>query len=147
MVCPLHALLRSSIVRRNTRLKQSSMPGGRGEDVSCNISCTGRATHTPMTHGLRTKTSTPQNSLPSSCIPTLLWLDDQQYKGMTLVVSNPHLLPISRHLKNLPPQLLSVHLLWKMSRPSTPIYVSSRDSTPSPSSSSDTKNASMMHQI
>jgi len=91
MARPSHAPLRSSIAKKNTRSKQSSMPDAKGEDISCSTSCTGKATHTLMTHGLHIKTSTPLNSLWSSCIPTLLQLDDQQYKTHHLCSQNPHL--------------------------------------------------------
>src|SRR6266581_4371215 len=66
------------------------MQGVKGKDVSYNTSCIGRATHIPMTPGLHTKTCTPLNSLPNSCIPTPLWLEDQRYKGRHLL----HITPI-----------------------------------------------------
>jgi len=81
------ALLRSSIAKKNMRSKQFWTPGTRGEDVNCNTSCTGRAIHTQMTHGLRIKTSMPPNSLQNSCIPTPLWLDNQRYKKTPLSLS------------------------------------------------------------
>jgi len=90
----------------------------------------------------------PQNTSKTSCFQTLLWLDDQKYKRRTASTNFSYLLSISRStLERTSTLLLSVHLLSTMSCPSTPIYVSSRDSTPSPSSSSDSENAAMNRQI
>ena len=110
-----HTLLQSSIMKKNTKSKQSSMPDAKGEDVSYSTSCTGRATHTLMTHGSHQKTSMPPNSSQNSCIPTLPWLDDRKYKRpIALSTRHPHLpfglLSPSRTTK-ISLLLSSVHLL------------------------------------
>ena len=134
MAHPSHVPLRSSIVKRSTKSKPSWMPDDKGEDVSCNTSCTGKATPTWTIHGSITKISMPRKFSKSSCslILTPLWLDDPMYK---YAQQNPHCLPHPLFDTQLPLPintfvlLLPVHLSTSMSRPSTPIYVSSRDST------------------
>ena len=95
---PSHAPHRSSITRKNMRSKQSSTPGARGEDVSCNTSCTGRAIHTLTTRGSDTRTFMPPNFSKLLCFQTPLRLDDWKYKETMIPTPPPHLLPILRQL-------------------------------------------------
>ena len=137
MAHPSHVLLQSSIVKRSMKSKPSWMPGDMGEDVSCNTSCIGKATPIRTTRGSITRTSTPRKFSKNSysLILTPPRLDDLMYK---YAQHHPHRFlypPLDTQyplLTNTLVQLLSVHLSTSMSRPSTPIYVSSRDSTPTP---------------
>ena len=56
------------------------MPDNIDEDVNFNTSYTGKATHTPTTHGSITKTYTHWIFSKNSTLPTLLQLDEQKYK-------------------------------------------------------------------
>ena len=113
------------------------MLGVKGKDVSCSTSCTGKATHTQMTYGLHIKTSIPLNSLQNSCIPTLPWLDDRRYKSHHFPYQIP-IFPLSliEQSEELSTAFICPSLKHNMSCLSTPIFVSSRDSTPSPPSRS-----------
>ena len=76
----LHALLQSSIVKRNTRSRTFWMQDNTDEDVNFNTSYIGKGIHTPMTRGLIIKTYTPPTFSKNSILLTLLRLDKLKYK-------------------------------------------------------------------
>ena len=77
---PSHALLRSSITKKNTKSRQSSMPDRKGVDVSYSTSCIGRATPTRMTHGFHTPTCMQKSCWRTFDFRIPLWLGDWVYK-------------------------------------------------------------------
>ena len=86
----LHALLQSSIVKRNTRSRTFWMQDDTDEDVNFNTSYIGKGIHTLMTRGLIIKTYTPPTFSKNSILPTPLQLDELKYKDPVHSPINPH---------------------------------------------------------
>ena len=96
MACLSHDLHRSSIVKKNTKLKTFLVQDDMAEDKGSNTSCIGRAIHTLTTPGLITRTYTPRMHCQTFTFQTPLWLDNQQYKEAI----------------EIPKQILIPSLLW-----------------------------------
>jgi len=99
MARPLHDCLRSSIVKKNMKLRIFWMHGNMAEDKNFNTSCIGRVIHTLTIPGLITRTYIPQIHWQTSTLQTLLQLDNLQYKETTKVLQMS-LIPTSLWLFN-----------------------------------------------
>ena len=70
----------SSIAKKSMKLRTFWMLDNTDKDINFNTSSTGRAIHTPTTHGLITRTYMHLTFSRNSILLTPLWLDELKYK-------------------------------------------------------------------
>ena len=97
-------------MKRSTKSRTFWMLDDMDEDINSNISSTRRATHTPMTYGLITRTYMRLTFLKNSILPTPLQLDELKYKKPNVShqsIPIP-LFYLSQPTRKIPPLLLSL---------------------------------------